>query len=196
MIKIITGLAGSYYFTNFAIFLKNLQTIDKGLIFNIKGKHNIQLHNCNGNILSYLDDKKCLLSGYNIKWIDLTEYVFMKKEDVWKTSTLAPDYYQLIGNADKYRIKRFDSPDDCKDFVLKNNLNYDKNNHDRVNIDSKREGVFIIHNDQIYTIMCRLLYREFNKHLVKTNQLPFNQLAIILFLGLVVYQTCYYHMNE
>lgn len=176
MLKVITGLTGTYCAANWAALRNNLKLIDSQRILTLNDQLYIKRHlifNYFGeknHIFSYLDNKDGMLYNYiAVNPNNLDTLRFRKKVNSFN---------------DEYKIESFGSVDDCKDFVTTGKLDY-VNSNGLINIATDNSKIYILHNDKQYTVITNSSEEEFHQRLAKANQLPLSGFILLVFVVLI-----------
>lgn len=141
MLKSFACLSGLYGIANWIFVKRNKKFVNQNIIVTLRGKREIninRINTSNGHNIYWLDDKECMLHNYRFCIFD--------------------DYY--VSNNDKILLKDFDSVDDCKQFCIEQNLNFDRNSYEIIKIESLDRSndnrIWILYGNGKYTVITKI----------------------------------------
>jgi hypothetical protein len=163
MLLTLTSLSGLYGISNMIFIRNNKNLLKSGKFLSLRGKKS------------------------------LGQIELSKNSKLYIINYVKDDNFTLNNKILTYQTKKFDTTEDCKNFCLNSNLNFDNSIYNKIVIDDQNpDNIWLLQFSEKYTIMNKMSYNDFKKQIIKTNQLPLNKLNIVLFMVLLV---IYYESN-
>jgi hypothetical protein len=177
MLLTLTSLSGFYGISNFMFIKNNKYLLKHDNFLSLRGKKSL------GQITI---EKNSIL--YKINYVKDNNFT------LYKINYAKNNNFTLNNKILTYQTKKFDSTEECKNFCISNNLNFDNSIYNKIVIDDQNtDNVWMLQYSDKYTIMNKMSNDEFKSQIIKTNQLPLNKLNIILFIVLLI---IYYESNK
>jgi len=116
----------------------------------------------------------------------LGEITISKDSILYKVNYIKNDDFLINDNILNCQFDKFNTVDECKHFCIENKLEFENNFYNKIVIDDLNNNIWVLCKDKKYTIVKKMTYNDFKNQIIKTNQLPFNKLNMILFLILLI----------
>ena len=113
-----------------------------------------------------------------------------KNSILYKINYIKDNNFTVNNKILTYETQKFNSTEECKNFCINNKLEFDNSIYNKIVIDDpSSENIWLLRYSDKYTIMKKMSCNDFKNQIIKTNQLPFNKLNIILLVILII--MCY-----